>query len=76
MPRAREMAERLAQGTPLALAVIKEVAMQSRQMTLAQYYTSLRAGNWPAIKACLDSEDFQEGIAAFNTKRSTEWKGR
>ena len=76
MSRARELAEQLAQGAPLALAAIKEVAIQSRQMTLAQYYTSLRAGDWQAIRACLDSDDFQEGIAAFNAKRPAAWKGR
>jgi crotonobetainyl-CoA hydratase len=76
MDSARRLAAELAQGAPLALAAIKEVAQESENMSLDEYYQSMRAGNWPALEKCLNGEDFREGIEAFAQKREPEWQGR
>lgn len=68
-----DCARRLA--AELAPAAIEEVAQRSEKMTLEEYYQSMRAGNWPALDNCLQSQDFSEGIKAFAEKREPNWQG-
>jgi len=76
MDCARQIAANLILGAPLALAAIKEVADKSEKMSLAEYYRSMLAGDWPVLEQCLKGEDFREGIEAFAEKREPKWRGR
>ncbi len=76
MDCARKLANELILGAPLALAAIKQVAQASQQMSLEEYYQSMHDRSWPALDKALDSDDFQEGINAFMSKRNPNWKGR
>ena len=68
----RELAESLAKGPPIALAMIKESIYQALEMNLA---TALdREADCQAI--LINSEDNKEGIAAFREKRRPEFKGK
>ncbi|HYC63600.1 MAG TPA: enoyl-CoA hydratase-related protein [Reyranellaceae bacterium] len=72
MPKATEIARRLAEGPTLALARIKAALNQanandlSRQLDLERDYQS-ELGR---------SEDFKEGVAAFLAKRKANFRGK
>jgi crotonobetainyl-CoA hydratase len=76
MDCARRLAHELILGAPLALAAIKQVAQLSQQISLEEYYQSMRNRAWPALDKALNSKDFEEGINAFMEKRNPDWIGR
>jgi enoyl-CoA hydratase len=69
---ALEVARTIAQRSPHAIAVIKELAAETRDLPLAD---GLRR-EAEAFMRCLASEDGQEGVAAFIEKREPSWSGR
>jgi enoyl-CoA hydratase/carnithine racemase len=69
---ALETARTIAERSPHAIAVIKEVAAETRDLPLAD---GLRR-EAEAFMRCLASEDGQEGVAAFIEKREPRWTGR
>jgi enoyl-CoA hydratase/carnithine racemase len=69
---ALEVARTIAQRSPHAIAVIKELAAETRDLPLAD---GLRR-EAEAFMRCLASEDGQEGVAAFIDKREPSWSGR
>jgi enoyl-CoA hydratase/carnithine racemase len=69
---ALELARTLAERSPHAIAVIKEVAAETCDLPLAD---GLRR-EAEAFMRCLASEDGQEGVAAFIEKREPQWIGR
>ena len=72
MDEARDLAERLCQGAPLAVRAVKEVATRSPRMGWTE---AVRMGE--SIRRIVGaSEDAKEGGAAFRDKRPPEWKGR
>ncbi len=67
-----DLARRLAEGAPLAQALIKAAMNRSYEMSFAEALSH----EAQAQSICLGSEDAAEGIAAFLEKRDPDFKGR
>lgn len=69
---ALELARALAERSPHAIGVVKELAAETRDLPLEE---GLRLES-EAFFRCLRSEDGAEGVAAFIEKREPRWTGR
>ena len=76
MEKAREYAELLANGPPLALACIKAVVRETETLSNEECYALMRSGKLEPFEAMLASEDAKEGPRAFAEKRTPVWQGR
>jgi E-phenylitaconyl-CoA hydratase len=72
MDSAMDYAKRIAANAPLAVQAAKELALRSRDLDLA---SGLRLEQL-FLRLLQDSEDVQEGTAAFAAKRKPQFKGR
>jgi enoyl-CoA hydratase len=72
MDAALALARTLAERSPHAVGVLKELAAATRDIPLAD---GLRE-EADAFVRCLTSEDGAEGVAAFLEKRQPQWTGR
>ncbi len=72
LPAAMTVAARFAAHSPHAVAVIRELARTTRDLSLEE---GLRR-EADAFRRCLLSEDGQEGVAAFVEKREPKFTGR
>jgi len=72
MPRALEMAQRIAANAPLTVRAARELVYLSSEMGRA---AGLRAAQH-LFRSVYLSEDAQEGPRSFKEKRKPEWKGR
>jgi len=72
MDTAMGYAKRIAANAPLAVQAAKELALRSRDLDLA---SGLRMEQL-FLRLLQDSEDLQEGTAAFAAKRKPQFKGR
>jgi enoyl-CoA hydratase/carnithine racemase len=66
------IARTLAERSPFAVAVVKELAAETRDLPLAEGLEREAAG----FRRCLGSEDGLEGVTAFIEKREPRWTGR
>jgi enoyl-CoA hydratase/carnithine racemase len=69
---ALELARTLAERSPHAIAVVKELAAETRDLPLEEGLKRESEGFF----RCLRSDDGAEGVAAFIEKREPRWTGR
>jgi 2-(1,2-epoxy-1,2-dihydrophenyl)acetyl-CoA isomerase len=72
MSRAREWAERLAAGPPIAIRITKRMMYKQLTMSLDNALEDAALGTMVANY----TEDVKEGIAAFHDKRRPNFKGK
>lgn len=69
---ALELARRVAQNAPLAVALTKQLMRASRGLTDDEYFELQK----PLVSALFASDDAKEGPRAFAQKREPAWTGR
>lgn len=74
--RAWELARTLADGPPLVIAAIKEVAREAESMRFQEALNRVTKRQFTTVDRLYDSEDVDEGSRAFAEKRDPVWKGR
>lgn len=72
MPRAQELAARLAEGPPIAIRVTKRMMYKQRSMQLDNALEDAAM----ATLVTNYTDDVKEGTAAFHEKRKPQFKGR
>jgi crotonobetainyl-CoA hydratase len=76
MTDARNLAEKISNAAPLAIAAAKEVMRETEAAGIEDAYSTLRSGRLTAYRRMLDSEDVLEGPRAFADGRDPVWQGR
>jgi enoyl-CoA hydratase/carnithine racemase len=72
MPTAKEMAEKLTRGAPLALQMAKQLMYRGLEQTMEAHQEAARY----CFQLSCKTEDVQEGIVSFFEKREPRWKGK
>jgi len=78
MSTANELAEKIAEGAPLAVTALLEVLPAIDRLPLVESFNKMKRGRsgLPAYERMMVSEDFLEGPRAYAEKRKPVWKGR
>ncbi len=76
LPRARELAEKLAKGPPLVFAAIKEVSRECGHLPFQAAMDQVTGRRLETVNTLYRSDDQLEGARAFAEKRDPVWKGR
>ena len=76
MPTAREWADTIAAGAPLAVQAIKEILRKTESMSVKETFAYLREGHFEHFPKVLLSDDAKEGVAAFAEKREPHFRGK
>jgi len=76
MATAREWADTIAAGAPLAVQAIKEILRDTESLSVRQSFARLREGELENFPKVLLSEDAKEGVAAFADKRQAQFRGQ
>jgi len=72
MSTAKEWAETICKAGPLAVRAAKEAMIRGTSLTLED---GLRLES-SLFNRIMDTEDYAEGVAAFNEKRRPVWKAK
>lgn len=72
LKEAKDFAHTLAEKGPIAMSYAKKRLQESFAMDLA----SVLDKETEAIVACMDTEDWHEGVSAFNEKRKPVYRGK
>jgi len=72
VPEAKGLALKLAKGPSLSIAHTRKAIHEGLALDLAQALDSVAT----RISICLQSDDFEEGMAAFQAKRKPQFKGK
>jgi enoyl-CoA hydratase len=72
LPRALDLATRVAVNAPLAVATSRRVLLASFGVPDREAFSQ----SMEAVRFLIGSEDYQEGLDAFVEKRAPVWKGR
>jgi crotonobetainyl-CoA hydratase len=76
LAHARALARTLADGPPLVLAAIKEVARETAHLPVAEVFGLLDRRDLETVATLYASADMIEGARAFAEKRAPRWEGR
>jgi crotonobetainyl-CoA hydratase len=74
MATARSMAEAVAASAPLSVAAILDIERRTHDLDPIDALAAIKT--FPRYRAAIDSDDAQEGTAAFADKRRPVWRGR
>lgn len=72
LPAALEMAEQFAARAPISIALARRLMQEAPQQDLS----AVLHAETEAILACMETEDWSEGIRSFAEKRAPHFKGR
>jgi crotonobetainyl-CoA hydratase len=76
MTTARQLAGSICAAAPLAVAAVLEMLRNTDGSGLRAGYDIVRAGNLPAYRKMLGSQDAREGARAFAEHREPRWEGK
>jgi len=73
MSASRVLAAEICKSAPLSVAAVLDIIRATEDLSIADAMTAMRIN--PSFRAAVDSQDAQEGPAAFAEKRLPKWTG-